>query len=240
MKSLGYVLLTAAMLSAATATACPETPVTPSAKVKELQAMLMVGALQCRAAPGSTLIEDYNLFVQTHKGTIRTHMVTLRAYFFKSFGRSGAAAFDNYDTRLANAVSNTARLPGFCNMVTQSAQAAAAVPPDMLPEVATNLMPVSTVCFDKNLEPPEAARVAAPVTPAPVAAPALDAGTPAAASTTQAPAIATAESVSVPAPASAEAVTAPAPAPAVTPEAQPAPAAPAAPPPDAKPAAPGS
>ena len=54
-----------------------------AAKVRELQTMLMVGALRCRAT-GIDILPSYNAFVSTHRKTIAAMNDRLKAHFASS------------------------------------------------------------------------------------------------------------------------------------------------------------
>jgi hypothetical protein len=136
--------------SPATAQLCSISPVQSSAKVRELQSILMVGALQCRGVPGSTVIADYNRFINAHKAALQNHNGALRAHFMKASAKSGAGAFDSFTTKLANAHAQNASSAGFCDMVGQLAQTAADVPSAQLPDFAAQMLPKSAACVTND------------------------------------------------------------------------------------------
>ncbi len=145
------ILILAGMCATATAPAlaqtCAVTPVHGSAKVRELQSILMVGALQCRGVAGSTVIADYNRFVAAHKAALQNHNGALRSHFVRTSGKSGMSDFDTFTTRLANAHAQSASSAGFCTMVDQLIKTAAEVPSDQLPDFAAQMLPQSAACI---------------------------------------------------------------------------------------------
>ena len=72
-----------------------------AAKVRELQTMLMVGALRCRAT-GIDILPSYNAFVSTHRKTIAAMNDRLKAHFASSGPTEGQRRYDRYTTALAN------------------------------------------------------------------------------------------------------------------------------------------
>jgi hypothetical protein len=149
MKKLAGIgaLISALLISPAYAQSCPTTSVQTSVKVRELQSILMVGALQCRAVAGSTVIADYNRFIAAHKVALANHSNALRAYFMHASAKSGATAFDQFATRLANAHAQAASGAGFCNMIGQLVQTAADVPSPQLADFAAQMLPESAACI---------------------------------------------------------------------------------------------
>jgi hypothetical protein len=131
------------------AQSCTITSVQASTKVRELQSILMVGALQCRAVPGNTVIADYNRFISTHKSALQNHNMALRSHFMRSSAKSGATAFDQFATRLANAHAQSSSRTGFCSMIGQLVQAAADVPSEQLPDFAAQMLPESAACINQ-------------------------------------------------------------------------------------------
>jgi hypothetical protein len=121
------------------AQSCAATSVQTSVKVRELQSILMVGALQCRAVPGSTVIADYNRFIAAHKVALANHNSALRSYFMHASTKTGASAFDQFATRLANAHAQSASGAGFCTMIGQLVQTAADIPSEQLPDFAAQM-----------------------------------------------------------------------------------------------------
>jgi hypothetical protein len=129
------------------AKACTGTAVDASAKVRELQSVLMVSALQCRHVEGLDMLSGYNQFIANQRSTLQRHNGQLRAYFVQASGRAGLSAFDQYATRLANLYASTAQQQGFCDTMAQLMQAASAVSPDALPQFAMAALPESPICL---------------------------------------------------------------------------------------------
>lgn len=73
-----------------------------AAKVRELQTMLMVAALRCRAS-GIDILPNYNRFVAAHRGTISAMNARLKAHFAVSGPAEGQRRYDRFTTALANA-----------------------------------------------------------------------------------------------------------------------------------------
>lgn len=72
-----------------------------AAKVRELQTMLMVGALRCRAT-GIDILAGYNAFVSAHRQTIAAMNDRLKAHFASSGPIEGQRRYDRFTTALAN------------------------------------------------------------------------------------------------------------------------------------------
>jgi hypothetical protein len=141
------ILLGALIISPGYAQSCATTSVQASVKVRELQSILMVGALQCRAVAGSTVIADYNRFIAAHKVALANHSKALRSYFMHASAKTGAVSFDQFATRLANAHAQAASGAGFCTMIGQLVQTAADVPSEQLPDFAAQMLPESAACI---------------------------------------------------------------------------------------------
>lgn len=147
----GLIAVVCALAASPTyAQSCTATSVQASVKVRELQSILMVGALQCRAVPGSTVIADYNRFIATHKVALANHNGALRSYFMHASTKTGASAFDQFATRLANAHAQSARGAGFCTMIGQLVQTAADIPSEQLPDFAAQMLPESAACISQS------------------------------------------------------------------------------------------
>jgi cobyrinic acid a,c-diamide synthase len=147
-KKMGlFAALASVMCGPVCAQSCTITSVQASAKVRELQSVLMVGALQCRAVPGSTVIADYNRFIAAHKMALQNHNNALRAHFVHASGKTGLSDFDTFTTRLANANALAASSAGFCTMIGQLVQTAADTPSEQLPDFAAQMLPESAACL---------------------------------------------------------------------------------------------
>jgi hypothetical protein len=141
------VLLGALIITPSYAQSCAITSVQSSAKVRELNSILMVGALQCRGVPGNTVIADYNRFIAAHKVALANHSNALRSYFMRTSVARAASDFDQFSTRLANAHAQSASGAGFCAMVGQLVQTAADIPSEQLPDFAAQMLPESAACI---------------------------------------------------------------------------------------------
>lgn len=73
-----------------------------AAKVRELQTMLMVGALRCRAS-GIDILPSYNAFVSANRQAITAMNDRLKAHFAVSGPAEGQRRYDRFTTSLANA-----------------------------------------------------------------------------------------------------------------------------------------
>jgi len=103
-------LLTLSLTTPAAAQSCWNGQAVKAAKVRDLQTLLMVGALQCRTSQYDVLA-DYNKFVKAHRTTITTHNDVLKAHF-KRVGN--ARGYDKFTTALANGRSADTVDPEFC------------------------------------------------------------------------------------------------------------------------------
>lgn len=96
-----------------------------AAKVRDLQTLLMVGALQCRTS-GHDVLKGYNRFVVNSRSVIQGHNDVLRARFVSVHGtREGQRAYDRFTTALANDHAANTGASDFCpSMVALADQAA--------------------------------------------------------------------------------------------------------------------
>lgn len=80
---------------------CWKADAVAAAKVRDMETMLMVSALRCRAS--GDLLARYNAFVVQSRGPLTEVNDTLRGHFAESVGKSGALdAYDNFVTAIAN------------------------------------------------------------------------------------------------------------------------------------------
>ena len=101
-----------AALAAAMAMACAPLPAQAAgcwaaqdiaaAKVRDLQTMLMVATLRCRA-DGMDVSADYNDFVVANRDAITAMNQRLKAHFWAAGSVDGQAQYDRFVTALANA-----------------------------------------------------------------------------------------------------------------------------------------
>ncbi len=97
------VVALAAMVIAAAPVhaACWKADQVAAAKVRDLETMLMVSALRCRAQ--GNMLARYNKFVVQARPTLMQVNNTLRAHFAEAVGQSRALnAYDSYVTKVAN------------------------------------------------------------------------------------------------------------------------------------------
>ncbi len=97
MSGLVLACIVAMPVSQAQAACWTDTAVA-AARVRSMDAMLMVSALRCRGS-GVDVLTRYNGFVKTARATLSGVNDTLRTHFASS---GGNAAYDRYVTSLAN------------------------------------------------------------------------------------------------------------------------------------------
>lgn len=97
LKAVAMLTLTAISATPAQAACWSETAVA-AAKVRDLETMLMVGALRCRAHDYA-LLNDYNRFVNASRAALTAVNDTLRGQFASA---GGLNAYDRYVTAIAN------------------------------------------------------------------------------------------------------------------------------------------
>lgn len=73
-----------------------------AAKVREMQSMLMVAALRCRAS-GINILPSYNAFVSANRKTIMAMNDRLKLHFWAAGPAEGQRRYDRFTTSLANA-----------------------------------------------------------------------------------------------------------------------------------------
>lgn len=71
-------------------------------KVREMQTMMMVAALRCRAS-GINILPSYNAFVSANRKTIAAMNDRLKLHFWASGPAEGQRRYDRFTTSLANA-----------------------------------------------------------------------------------------------------------------------------------------
>lgn len=115
MKTLLGAALAASLLVAAPARAgCWTVQDVEAAKVRDLQSMLMVGALRCRAI-GRDILPDYNGFVNASRVGLVAINDRLKARFFGDLGPTvGQRHYDRFTTALANAYGAGGTDEGLC------------------------------------------------------------------------------------------------------------------------------
>ncbi|WP_339705999.1 hypothetical protein [uncultured Sphingosinicella sp.] len=103
-------LLSLSLATPAAAQNCWNGAAVKAAKVRDLQTLLMVGALQCRATQYDVL-GHYNRFVKAHRTTISAHNDVLKTHFVRA---GKARDYDRFTTAMANGHSAGAANPEFC------------------------------------------------------------------------------------------------------------------------------
>lgn len=103
-------LLSLSLATPAAAQNCWNGEAVKAAKVRDLQTLLMVGALQCRSTQYDVL-GNYNRFVKAHRTTISAHNDVLKTHFIRT---GKARDYDRFTTAMANGHSAEAANPAFC------------------------------------------------------------------------------------------------------------------------------
>lgn len=166
--------LTVAALPAQASAACWQDHEVSAAKVRNLQSMLMVAALQC-SGPNFRTSEHYDNFVRQNRSTLVGHNDALKSYFMRAHGiRDGQRAYDAFTTALANSHSDYAMATGasFCHTADSLVRLAATSTGEDLLILASN---VSERPFGVGDYCSESAPVLAGLAPLPPRAPALPA-----------------------------------------------------------------
>lgn len=88
-----------AVLSSPAHAACWEGQAVKAAKIRDLQTMMMVGALRCRGTRDN-LLPAYNRFVNNNRAALSAGNDALRGHFLQM--GSGQAGYDRFTTSLAN------------------------------------------------------------------------------------------------------------------------------------------
>lgn len=116
-----------------------------AAKVRDLQTLMMVGALQCRASHPEVLAR-YNDVVRTHRAALVAHNDVLKAHFVAGDGVAvGQRAYDRFTTMLANGHAANASGPGFCDAVRSLAGEAHRASAEELERLAESMMVATRV-----------------------------------------------------------------------------------------------
>lgn len=174
--------------SAYASTACWQDHEVTAAKVRNLQSMLMVAALQC-TGPTFRTNEHYDHFVRQNRSALVGHNDALKSYFMRAYGvRDGQRAYDAFTTALANSHSDYAVSTGasFCYTADSLVRLAATSNGEDLLILASNVserpLGVGSYCREgaptlAGLAPPAPPEpqiaVAAAFPPAPIAAPSV-------------------------------------------------------------------
>jgi hypothetical protein len=100
-RTLVVALAVTAIVAAPAHAGCWKADQVAAAKVRDLETMLMVSALRCRAH--GNMLARYNKFVVQARPALTHVNNTLRAHFAESVGQGRALnAYDSYVTRIAN------------------------------------------------------------------------------------------------------------------------------------------
>jgi hypothetical protein len=100
-RSLVIALAATAIIAAPAQASCWKADQVAAAKVRDLETMLMVSALRCRAQ--GNMLARYNKFVVQARPALTQVNDTLRTHFAESVGSGRALnAYDGYVTRIAN------------------------------------------------------------------------------------------------------------------------------------------
>ncbi len=100
-RTLVIALAAAAIIAAPAHASCWKADQVAAAKVRDLETMLMVSALRCRAQ--GNMLARYNKFVVQARPALTQVNDTLRTHFAESVGAGRSLnAYDSYVTRVAN------------------------------------------------------------------------------------------------------------------------------------------
>jgi hypothetical protein len=134
MKFSGMMLATAtaAMLAAAPASAaCWTDAETSAARVRDMQTMLMVSALRCKAS-SQTILDDYGQFLRANRPALTQSGDQLRSHFVIAVGDAEAGnAYTRYLTVAANRYAGAAQTLK-CPQISTTLSAARAASGDMI------------------------------------------------------------------------------------------------------------
>ena len=107
---------------------CWAAPERDAVSVRELQTMLMVASLRCRAM-GIDILADYNGFMRASRGAIEAANSGIKAHFANGDGQEG---YDRFVTMLANHYGDDATDADACADAAATAHEAAAAPGQLL------------------------------------------------------------------------------------------------------------
>ncbi|TVV75070.1 hypothetical protein [Sphingomonas solaris] len=125
-------------LAAPAGAACWSTKERSAAQVRELQTMLMVASLRCRAA-GIDITPDYNSFVRAARETIEGANLAIKTHFAAEGGSQ--ADYDRFTTALANAYGDGQTDAATCAEAVETAHAATMTPTEMARLASARLFP---------------------------------------------------------------------------------------------------
>ncbi len=116
-----------------------------SARVREVQSMLMVGTLHCRLAKKGDFSIRYNNFVSKNQSTLEKHTFNLKRFF----AVEDRGAFDRFNTRLADAYAVRATAPEFCSNLEKLLAAIETMPAGDFTRFSVEALPNPVVCFEE-------------------------------------------------------------------------------------------
>ncbi|WP_454558916.1 hypothetical protein [Parapedomonas caeni] len=122
-----------------------------AAQVREMQTLMMVGALQCRHIAGNDALASYNRFVTRFRPHISSQNDVLKARFARLHGNgAGQNAYDRYTTSLANLQAARGAQTGFCEQVADVGRTLATLNDQDMQAMAARLVPApaSVECIE--------------------------------------------------------------------------------------------
>ena len=128
-------ILSLALATPSAAQGCWNGSTVKAAKIRDLQTILMVGALQCRGS-GHDVLADYNRFVKKHRVAIAAHNDVLKSHFVRT---GNARGYDRFTTALANGRSADTVDPDFCRQTAALARDLANASPAEIEAAAERL-----------------------------------------------------------------------------------------------------
>jgi hypothetical protein len=127
---------------AARAVPCWDAPAVAAAQISELETMLLVTSLRCRAA-GFDFHESYERFTEVYRSPFRAAQRVLRAHFGADISVDGRRAYDSYLISVANFYGAGTTDAATCNAfeTVNGELGSAAAQPGLLPLIAMEMLP---------------------------------------------------------------------------------------------------
>ncbi|WP_174273866.1 hypothetical protein [Sphingomonas bacterium] len=101
-KSFGAAVAAVALVASPATASCWNAEETSAATIRDLQSLLMVATLRCRAAH-LDITAEYNGFVQANRALIQRENDRIKGHFIRAQGPiAGQKAYDAFATHLAN------------------------------------------------------------------------------------------------------------------------------------------
>lgn len=121
---------------------CWDAPSVGAARISELETMLMVVSLRCRAK-GFDFHDSYERFAENYKAAFSAAQVTLKTHFGASGSEAGHRAYDSYLIGIANFYGTGKTDADTCHAfkVMNEELGGAAANPDLLPVIALEMVP---------------------------------------------------------------------------------------------------